>query len=128
MASDSSSTDTRKLKANTIFFALKGDNYNGNEYAAKAIQEGCSYAVVDEKEYAVSDQFILVENVLKTIQDLAHFHRRQFRIPVIGITGSNGKTTTKELVGAVLEMKFKVLVTEGNLNNHLGVPFTLLRM
>jgi UDP-N-acetylmuramoyl-tripeptide--D-alanyl-D-alanine ligase len=128
ISSDGISTDTRKLKPNTIFFALKGENFNGNEYAAKAIEEGCSYAVVDEKKYAVSDQFILVENVLKTLQDLANYHRRIFNIPVIGITGSNGKTTTKELVGAVLGSTYNVLVTEGNLNNHLGVPFTLLRM
>src|SRR5687768_5279874 len=95
IASDGISTDTRKLIPNTLFFALKGDNFNGNKFAAQALIEGCSYAIVDEKEFVVSDKYILVENVLKTLQNLANFHRRQFNIPVIGITGSNGKTTTK---------------------------------
>ena len=122
------STDTRKLTKNSLFFALKGDNFNGNEFAAQAIEEGCSYAIVDEAEYANQKNTILVESVLKTLQDLANFHRKQFNIPVLGITGSNGKTTTKELIGAVLAQKYNLLITEGNLNNHLGVPFTLLRM
>ncbi len=125
---DGISTDTRKLKPNSIFFALKGDNFNANQFAGQAISEGCSYAVIDEKEFAVSDQFILVEDVLKTLQDLANYHRRQFKIPVIGITGSNGKTTTKELIGAAISTTYNALITEGNLNNHLGVPFTLLRL
>jgi UDP-N-acetylmuramoyl-tripeptide--D-alanyl-D-alanine ligase len=94
---DGISTDTRKLKPNSIFFALKGDNFNANQFAAQAISEGCSYAVIDEKEFAISDQFILVENVLKTLQDLANYHRRQFKIPVIGITGSNGKNNYKRI-------------------------------
>ncbi|MBI3133379.1 MAG: UDP-N-acetylmuramoyl-tripeptide--D-alanyl-D-alanine ligase [Bacteroidetes bacterium] len=128
IASDGISTDTRKLTPNTLFFALKGDHFNGNKFAAQALSEGCSYAIVDEKEFVVSEKYILVENVLKTIQDLANYHRRQFKIPVIGITGSNGKTTTKELIGAVLSTTYNTLITEGNLNNHLGVPFTLLRL
>lgn len=126
--SDGICTDSRQIKPNTIFFGLKGANFNGNEFASKAIEEGCLYAVVDEKEYALNDRIIFVEDVLKTLQDLATYHRRQFNIPVLGITGSNGKTTTKELIGAVLSKKYNLLITEGNLNNHLGVPFTLLRM
>jgi UDP-N-acetylmuramoyl-tripeptide--D-alanyl-D-alanine ligase len=125
---DGISTDTRKLTPNSIFFALKGDNFNANQFAKQSIDEGCSYAVIDEKEFAISDQFILVEDVLKTLQDLANYHRRQFKIPVIGITGSNGKTTTKELIGAAISTTYNALITEGNLNNHLGVPFTLLRL
>ncbi len=121
-------TDTRKISEGAIFFALKGDNFNGNKYAKEAIDKGCKYAVVDQEEFAVGDAFILVKDVLKTLQDLAAFHRNQFDIPVLGITGSNGKTTTKELIGAVLKKKYKVLVTEGNLNNHIGVPLTLLNL
>lgn len=121
-------TDTRKIEAGTIFFALKGANFNGNEFAVKAIEAGCLWAVVDEKEHANHEKCIYVDDVLKSLQNLARHHRRQFDIPVLGITGSNGKTTTKELIGAVLEKKFNVLMTEGNLNNHLGVPFTLLRL
>jgi len=128
LAADGISTDTRKLKSNSLFFALKGDNFNGNEYAAKALEEGCSYAIIDEEKFAISEKYIFVEDVLKTIQQLANYHRKQFNIPVIGITGSNGKTTTKELIGAVLETTYNILITEGNLNNHLGVPFTLLRL
>lgn len=122
------STDTRKLEKDTIFFALKGASFNGNEFAHEALEAGCTYAVVDEDEYADREGCILVKNVLQTLQDLANHHRNQFDIPVIGITGSNGKTTTKELVAAVLSKKYNVLVTQGNLNNHLGVPFTLLRL
>jgi len=121
-------TDTRKVKARTIFFALKGDNFNGNKYAKQAINDGCSYAIVDEEDFVLNDYYILVDSVLKTLQDLAKFHREQFNIPVIGITGSNGKTTTKELIGEVLNKKYNVLMTQGNLNNHLGVPFTLLNL
>jgi len=121
-------TDTRKVKAKTIFFALKGDNFNGNKYAKQAINDGCGYAIVDEEEFVLNDYYILVDSVLKTLQDLAKFHREQFNIPVIGITGSNGKTTTKELMGEVLNKKYNVLMTQGNLNNHLGVPFTLLNL
>ena len=122
------STDTRKLEKNTLFFALKGDNFNGNQFAEKALEAGCKWSIVDEAEYAGHEKAILVDSVLQTLQDLSNFHRKQFDIPVLGITGSNGKTTTKELIGAVLSQKYNLLMTEGNLNNHLGVPFTLLRL
>lgn len=128
LATSGISTDTRKLVPNSLFFALKGDHFNGNQFAAQALAEGCAYAIIDEKEFALSDRYILVENVLQTIQQLANYHRRQFNIPVLGITGSNGKTTTKELIGAVLSTTYTTLITEGNLNNHLGVPLTLLRL
>lgn len=121
-------TDTRKVTDKSMFFALKGDNFNGNKYALQAIESGCKYAVVDEAEFALDDRFILVDNVLKTLQDLAHFHRMKFDIPLLGITGSNGKTTTKELIGAILDTSYKTLITQGNLNNHIGVPLTLLQL
>ncbi|NOQ74328.1 MAG: UDP-N-acetylmuramoyl-tripeptide--D-alanyl-D-alanine ligase [Crocinitomix sp.] len=121
-------TDTRNLKKGALFFALKGDNFNGNKFAAKALQEGCVLAIVDEETDGIDDRIIKVDSVLLTLQDLAKHHRRQFNIPVLGITGSNGKTTTKELVGAVLSKQYKILMTQGNLNNHLGVPFTLLNL
>ncbi|VAW12196.1 UDP-N-acetylmuramoyl-tripeptide--D-alanyl-D-alanine ligase [hydrothermal vent metagenome] len=120
------STDTRKITVNCIFFALKGDNFNGNIYASDALKKGASYAVVDEKEQVVSDKFILVDDVLKTLQDLATYHRDQSSAKVIGLTGSNGKTTTKELIMAVLSKKNRTIATIGNLNNHIGVPLTLL--
>jgi len=122
-------TDTRNSVKNSIFFALKGANFNGNEYARQAIENGCQYAIVDEKKYAdPSANILLVDDVLKTLQRLAHHHRSMFKIPVIAITGTNGKTTSKELITAVLSQEFKVLSTEGNFNNHIGVPLTLLRM
>lgn len=121
-------TDTRNVTKNTIFFALKGDNFNGNKFAHKAIKEGCKYAVIDEEEYKLNSNYILVKDVLKTLQKLANFHRNKFNIPVLGITGSNGKTTSKELIGAVLSKKFNILMTKGNLNNHIGVPLTLLNI
>ncbi|MFL5765360.1 MAG: UDP-N-acetylmuramoyl-tripeptide--D-alanyl-D-alanine ligase [Bacteroidia bacterium] len=119
-------TDTREIRPGSIFFALRGDNFNGNRFAELALEKGCAYAVVDEKEFAVNDRCILVEDVLASLQQLANHHRRQLNIPVIGITGSNGKTTSKELINAVLSKKYKVLATKGNLNNHIGVPLTLL--
>ncbi|MBK7130500.1 MAG: UDP-N-acetylmuramoyl-tripeptide--D-alanyl-D-alanine ligase [Crocinitomicaceae bacterium] len=125
---DGISTDTRKITPGSIFFSLKGEHFNANQFASQALEQGCAYAVIDEKEFAVSDKCILVNDVLKTLQQLANYHRRQFNIPVIGITGSNGKTTSKELIGAVLSTTYNILITEGNLNNHLGVPFTLLRL
>ena len=121
-------TDTRQIKENDLFFALKGENFNGNAYSQKALDLGASYAIVDEAEYVFSSKFILVKDVLKTLQELAHYHRKQFQIPVIGLTGSNGKTTNKELLAAVLSKKYKVHNTLGNLNNHIGVPLTLLSM
>lgn len=122
-------TDTRNSPQDSIFFALKGANFNGNKYARQAIENGCKYAIVDEPEYAdETNNILLVEDALKALQDLAHMHRSKFKIPVIGITGTNGKTTTKELIAAVLGKEFNVLYTEGNLNNHIGVPLTLLRM
>lgn len=128
MASAGVTTDTRNLTKDGLFFALKGANFNGNEFAIHALNEGCAYAVVDEPQKSDDSRIILVDDVLLTIQNLAHYHRMQFNIPIIGITGSNGKTTSKELTGAVLSKKFNALITAGNLNNHLGVPFTLLKL
>lgn len=122
------STDTRNINDGQLFFALKGANFNGNLYAEQAINSGASYAIIDEKEYQVNDQCILVDDVLTCLQDLAHHHRMQFDIPVIGITGSNGKTTSKELIHAGLSAQYKVHYTKGNFNNHIGVPLTLLAM
>lgn len=121
-------TDTRKLKKGDIFFALKGDNFNGNTFAASALEQGVSYAVIDEEEYSAGEQTILVDNVLHTLQQLARHHRKALNIPILALTGSNGKTTTKELINAVLLRKFRTVATKGNLNNHIGVPLTLLDM
>ncbi|WP_346238155.1 UDP-N-acetylmuramoyl-tripeptide--D-alanyl-D-alanine ligase [Niabella insulamsoli] len=121
-------TDTRKLKKGDLFFALKGANFNGNAFAAKALEAGAAYAVVDEPEYHIPGKTFLFDDALKALQQLAHHHRLQFSIPFIAITGSNGKTTTKELVHAVLTQKYRVYTTEGNLNNHIGVPLTLLKI
>ena len=120
------STDTRNIGKDSLFFALKGANFNGNTFALQAIENGAKYAVVDEAMYATNDKIILVNEVLSALQQLANFHRRTFDIPFIAITGSNGKTTTKELVNAVLEQKYKTYATKGNLNNHIGIPLTLL--
>lgn len=119
-------TDTRKLNAGSVFFALKGDNFNANEFAPKAIEGGCAYAIVDEARYANGETVLLTDNVLKTLQALANYHRRQLGTKILAITGSNGKTTNKELIHAVLSAKFNTLATVGNLNNHIGVPLTLL--
>jgi len=119
-------TDSRNIKPDSIFFALKGENFNGNEFAESALKEGAEYAVIDEENYKISNRFILVENVLETLQQLAVYHRVKINLPVIGITGTNGKTTTKELMAAVLKKKFKVVATSGNFNNHIGVPLTVL--
>lgn len=121
-------TDTRKLKAGDIFFALKGDNFNGNAFAKQAIESGAAYAVIDEAEFEIPGKTILTEDVLATLQQLAKHHREQFNIPFIAITGSNGKTTTKELIHAVLSSSFKTYTTEGNLNNHIGIPLTILKI
>jgi UDP-N-acetylmuramoyl-tripeptide--D-alanyl-D-alanine ligase len=121
-------TDTRNIRKNTIFFALKGANFNGNTFAEQALKLGASYAIVDEKEFQINDRILLVADVLKALQELAYFHRKQLNIPIIGLTGSNGKTTTKELINVVLSKKFNTVATKGNLNNHIGVPLTLLSM
>lgn len=120
------STDTRHITPGSLFFALKGPNFNANEFAAEALQKGARFAVIDEEEYQKGDQYILVDDVLEALQKLANYHRKQLNIPVLAITGSNGKTTTKELIKAVLSEKYKTLATAGNLNNHIGVPLTLL--
>jgi len=120
------STDTRKIAADSLFFALKGDKFDANTFAEQAIAAGAAYAIIDNPTYQLGDQYILVEDVLTALQDLARYHRKQLTIPVIGLTGTNGKTTTKELINAVLSQKFKTLATQGNLNNHIGVPLTIL--
>jgi UDP-N-acetylmuramoyl-tripeptide--D-alanyl-D-alanine ligase len=120
------STDTRQITPGSIFFALKGDKFNANEFAAEAISKGANFAVIDEARFKNDDRFVLVSNVLETLQSLAGYHRAQLKIPVIGLTGSNGKTTSKELLSAVLSKKFRTYATKGNLNNHIGVPLTLL--
>jgi len=119
-------TDTRKITKGCLFFALKGDNFDGNAFAEKAITEGAEYAIIDNPELKKNDKFILVEDVLSTLQNLAKYHRSQLTIPFVGITGTNGKTTTKELLNSVLSQKYKTYATQGNLNNHIGVPLTLL--
>ena len=121
-------TDSRNCPADSLFFALKGDNFNANAYALSALEKGCAYAVIDEEQYAVDERFILVDNVLETLQNLARHHRQQLGTTIIGITGTNGKTTTKELIAAILKQKFNTLFTQGNLNNHIGVPLTLLQL
>lgn len=121
-------TDSRKIEDGSIFFALKGENFNGNAFASLAIENGASYAVIDEEEFAVSERMILVDNVLETLQNLARHHRQELGIPILAITGTNGKTTTKELVAKVLSEKFNIVYTRGNLNNHIGVPLTLLSL
>ncbi len=121
-------TDTRKLESGALFFALKGANFNANEFAQKAIDGGCSFSVVDDAKYATGDRIVWVPDTLKALQELANYHRKQFAIPVLAITGSNGKTTHKELISAVMSQKFKTLATVGNLNNHIGVPLTLLNL
>jgi UDP-N-acetylmuramoyl-tripeptide--D-alanyl-D-alanine ligase len=122
------STDTRETVQGSIFFALKGENFDGNKFAKKALEQGAVCAVVDDKKVAKSDKYILVSNVLKVLQQVAARHRMDMLIPVVGITGTNGKTTTKELVTAVLSKRYRVYSTKGNLNNQIGVPLTLLTM
>lgn len=121
-------TDSRKVKTDDLFFALKGPNFNGNQFAGMALERGARYAVIDEAVYQVSDKCILVDDVLNTLKQLATYHRKQFDIPFIAITGSNGKTTTKELLNAVLSARYKTYATRGNLNNHIGIPLTLLEI
>ena len=123
-------TDSRNCPDGSIFFALRGESFNGNAYASNALQQGSAFAVIDDPQYHdTSDcRYILVDNVLDTLQQLARYHRQQLSMPVIGITGTNGKTTTKELIAAVLKKKYSILYTQGNLNNHIGVPKTLLQL
>ena len=120
------STDTRKVNSGSIFFALKGENFDGNAFAEQAINAGAAYAIIDNPDYKINERTLLVDDVLSTLQQLANQHRRQLSIPFIGITGSNGKTTTKELINSVLSVRYKTYATQGNLNNHIGVPLTIL--
>ena len=120
------STDTRKINKNDMYFALKGANFDGNKFVNKAFESGAKYCVVDDKNAVINDSCILVDDVLSTLQSLANYHRKTINTPIISLTGSNGKTTTKELIRAVLSTTFKVNATKGNLNNHIGVPLTLL--
>lgn len=122
------STDTRKIEKDSIFFALKGPNFNGNAFAQDALKKGAAFAVIDEEKFHIGDKTILVENVLEGLQKLAAFHRNQSKAKIISLTGSNGKTTTKELIAAVLSKKYRTIATKGNLNNHIGVPLTLLKI
>jgi UDP-N-acetylmuramoyl-tripeptide--D-alanyl-D-alanine ligase len=120
------STDTRKIAPGSIFFALKGEKFDANTFAEQAITSGAAYAVIDNPDYNRGEQYILVDDVLTALQDLARYHRRRLTIPVIGLTGTNGKTTTKELINAILSQHFNTYATQGNLNNHIGVPLTIL--
>lgn len=120
------STDTRQITPGSIFFALKGEKFNANQFAEEALAKGAQLAVIEEAAFAKDNRYVVVENVLKTLQQLARYHRDQLTIPIIGLTGSNGKTTSKELLNAVLAKKFKTFATKGNLNNHIGVPLSML--
>ena len=122
------STDTRKIKQDSLYIALKGENFDGNTFADKAIEQGAKYAIVDNKDFANESTIFHVEDSLVFLQKLSNYHRKKFNIPIIGITGSNGKTTSKELINVVLSKKYNVLCTEGNFNNHIGVPLTLLNL
>src|ERR1700750_1863015 len=120
------STDTRKIAAGSLFFALKGEKFDANTFAQQALDAGATYVIIDNPEYQLNEQCLLVADVLTALQDLARHHRRQLTIPVVGLTGTNGKTTTKELINAVLSQHFNTVATQGNLNNHIGVPLTML--
>jgi len=122
------STDTRQIKLNSIFFALKGKKFDGNKYAKKALEKGACFAVIDNEKYYLNDKYILVKDVLTCLQKLSKYHINKINCPVLGITGTNGKTTTKELITAIIEKKYKTISTKGNLNNHIGVPLTLLNV
>ena len=121
-------TDTRILRKDQLFFALKGENFNGNKFVDEALEKGAGYVVIDEAEFLKNDKCILVTDALQTLQELASYHRNYLGIPILAITGSNGKTTTKELINSVLSRKFSTVATVGNLNNHIGVPLSLLSM
>lgn len=125
---NSVSTDTRTITNNCMFFALKGENFNGNKFTKTALEQGARFCIIDEKEHQINNQTILVDNALETLQELAKYHRKEINIPIIALTGSNGKTTTKELINCVLSKRFRTVATKGNLNNHIGVPLTLLKM
>ena len=120
--------DSRKAKSNSIFFSIKGKNFNGNKFAKEALKKGCEYAIVDEEIDDRNERVILVEECLQTLQKLASFHRKKLNIPIIGITGSNGKTTSKELIFSILSTKYNTHATKGNLNNHIGVPLSILEI
>ena len=122
------STDSRNIKKDSIFFALKGENFNGNKFAEESLKSGCKYAVIDEKKYKINENYILVNNALKTLQQLASLHRDNINIPIIAITGTNGKTTSKELITSCLNSELETAYTKGNYNNHIGVPLTLLEI
>jgi UDP-N-acetylmuramoyl-tripeptide--D-alanyl-D-alanine ligase len=122
------STDTRKIEADSIFFALKGEKFDANTFAKQAIEAGAAYVVIDNPDFKFGEKYLLVDDSLKALQDLARYHRQQLNIPVFGLTGTNGKTTTKELIFSVLSQKYKTLATQGNLNNHIGVPLTILNI
>jgi UDP-N-acetylmuramoyl-tripeptide--D-alanyl-D-alanine ligase len=123
---NSVSIDTRKIESNSLFVAIKGENFDANTFAKEALEKGASYVIIDNKEYFIDQRTILVENSLIALQELAKFHRNYLKLPIVALTGSNGKTTTKELINVVLSKKFKTKATVGNLNNHIGVPLTLL--
>ena len=122
------STDTRRIEPGSVFFALHGATFDGNRFAADALSKGAAYAVVDDPAAVAGDRTVLVGDTLEALQELAREHRRELAIPILAISGSNGKTTTKELVSRVLAERFEVYATHGNLNNHIGVPLTLLAM
>lgn len=123
-------TDSRNCPIGSIYFALKGDSFNGNAFAKTALEKGCAFAIIDEEEFVEpgNERIILTDDCLKTLQQLANYHRRALGTKIIGVTGTNGKTTTKELISTVLQKTHNVLFTEGNFNNHIGVPKTLLRL
>jgi UDP-N-acetylmuramoyl-tripeptide--D-alanyl-D-alanine ligase len=129
LLNNSVSIDTRNIKSNDIFFAINGPNFNGNKFALEAIKKGCSYVVSDELEVSkLSNKIVYVEDSVKALQELANYHRRTLNAKIIAITGSNGKTTSKAILLNVLKSKYNTIATKGNLNNHLGVPLTLLSM
>lgn len=123
---NSVSIDTRKIEPNSFFVAIKGENFDANTFAKEALEKGASYVIIDNKDFFIDERTILVDNSLIALQELAKFHRHYLKLPIIALTGSNGKTTTKELINVVLSKKFKTKATVGNLNNHIGVPLTLL--
>jgi len=120
------SIDTRKIESNSMFVAIKGERFDANTFAKEALEKGASYVIIDNKDYHIDERTILTEDSLETLQELAKFHREYLKLPIIALTGSNGKTTTKELINVVLSKRYEVKATVGNLNNHIGVPLTLL--